>query len=104
MKSLEERLTLFIDKGWTCNSETGDVFSHTGKLINRITKEGYINCGLKINGKSYNLSAHHLVYYLKTGKVPKLLDHINRMRTDNRFENLREVTHQENQFNTKAKS
>ncbi len=100
--TLEERLNAFKEKGWTCDKE-GNVYSHTGKLINRINNCGYIQCLLKIDKITYVVQSHQLVWYLNTGRIPKILDHINRIRTDNRFDNLREVTNQENCFNQKAK-
>ena len=42
---------------------------------------------------------HKLVWLYHYGVWPKELDHINRIRDDNRIENLREVTRQQNNFN-----
>jgi hypothetical protein len=46
-----------------------------------------------------NYLTHRLVYMMHFGKLPKYLDHINGIRTDNRIENLREATHSQNQCN-----
>lgn len=63
-------------------------------------KDGYLI--LKIKGKQYK--AHRIVYLLCTGKFPNgELDHINRVRDDNRIENLRIVTRKENIANTTRK-
>ncbi len=43
---------------------------------------------------------HRLVYAYHTGNWPKVIDHINGDRSDNRIENLREVTHVVNSQNT----
>ena len=50
-------------------------------------------------GKRYY--AHHLIWLWHHGTWPEKdeLDHINRIPDDNRIENLREVTHQENMEN-----
>lgn len=49
-----------------------------------------------IHGKGYYL--HRLIWLYHKGTNPTLeLDHINRNKSDNRIENLREVTHKENQ-------
>jgi len=53
---------------------------------------------IKINGKLY--SSHRLAWLYVYGVFPvNQLDHINHARSDNRIENLREVTNQENHKN-----
>lgn len=59
--------------------------------------EGYVKIG--ILGKIY--SAHHLAFLYMNGSVPDgIVDHINRVRYDNRWVNLRVVTAKENSTNT----
>lgn len=74
--------------------------------INRLNKSGKVagcrHCDgytkIKVDGNSH--LAHRLAFLSMTGAFPeKFLDHINGKRDDNRWENLREVTHQENQMN-----
>lgn len=51
-----------------------------------------------LDGRVY--LAHRLAWFLHFGHWPKLpLDHVNRVRDDNRIENLREATNAENQQN-----
>jgi hypothetical protein len=60
---------------------------------------GYIN--IKIQGKMYQ--AHRLAYLYMTGNFPKhFIDHINHIKDDNRWANLRDATHSQNHAN-KAK-
>lgn len=62
-------------------------------------KTGYVM--LKIKSKSYR--AHRLAWLYINGEYPKNhIDHINGICSDNRFINLRECTHQENQQNRKS--
>ena len=63
---------------------------------------GYIR--MKVGGKLY--LAHRLAFLYMTGKWPEdQVDHINHIRDDNRWCNLREVSHQENHKNqSKPKS
>ena len=61
-------------------------------------KDGYLI--IKIKGKQYK--AHRLVFAYFNGRFPnREIDHINRNRSDNRIENLRECTRQQNIANTK---
>ena len=71
-----------------------------GQLIERKIskdKDGYILNF--INGKLYR--EHRLIWLYVNGEMPKgILDHINRVKSDNRIENLRVVNHSENKQNT----
>lgn len=51
---------------------------------------------------THKVRAHHIVWCLHHGAWPKILDHINGDRTDNRIENLREVTPAENSKNMRV--
>lgn len=99
--TLEERLKVFKEKGWTYNKDTGEIFSHTGTLITG--KSRYIYCSLWTNKTSIKVAGHQLAFYLATGEIPNIIDHINRIKKDNRLVNLRNVTKQENNFNSDAK-
>ena len=83
--------------------EDGRVFS---KKRNRFLKPGLDSCRyhyvvLCENGKPKNHSIHRLVgiHYIPNDENKSEVDHINRDRTDNRIENLRWVSHSENQQN-----
>lgn len=63
-------------------------------------KDGYLI--IKIKGKQFK--AHRIVYALHNGKMPdNEIDHINRIRDDNRIENLRIATRKKNALNTNRK-
>lgn len=100
--NLEEKLKAFKEKGWTYDKHTGDIFSHTGRIIDRINNHGYIACSLSYQRQTIAAQAHQLGYYLATDEVPNVIDHINHIKTDNRFENLRNGTQQKNQWNRQA--
>ena len=46
-----------------------------------------------------NVVAHRVIWKMHYGTVPRYIDHINRVKTDNRIENLRQVTAKENSDN-----
>jgi len=58
---------------------------------------GYVQ--VYVDGRNYLL--HRLMYLFHKGYVPKLIDHINNNKQDNRIENLREATYSQNQQNKK---
>ena len=54
-------------------------------------------CQLMINRKNYKCS--RLAFLYMTGRFPSEIDHINRNSLDDRWENLREVSRAENEWN-----
>ena len=78
------------------------------KINFHIEKYGYKNYIININKKQYRLSriiykAHNKDWDIKDNSNLNWIDHINRDSTDNRIENLRILTNQQNQWNTNAK-
>ena len=74
--------------------------------IDKIT--GYKKYKVNIGNKNYVLSrviykAHNNDWDITDSSRSNLIDHININSLDNRIENLRILTHQQNQFNTNAK-
>lgn len=66
-----------------------------GKQAGTFDYKGY-RC-IVINRKSYK--AHRLVFLFHHGYLPKCIDHINGIKSDNRIENLREATESQNKAN-----
>lgn len=66
-----------------------------GKRAGTTDKLGYRR--VRYEGKLH--LEHRVIWKMLKGYWPKELDHINRIRDDNRIENLREVTHQQNRRN-----
>ncbi len=67
-----------------------------GDVAGRTHKSGYVY--IVINRVNY--LAHRLAWFYVNGSFPKSqIDHINRVRNDNRIENLREATGAENMQN-----
>jgi hypothetical protein len=93
---IQERLLQVLDY----NPETG-VFTRRlkqmgtaqGKISGSITSHGYLVTS--VDNRLY--SCHRLAWLYMTGNWPQgHIDHINGNRSDNRFENLRDVTQQQN--------
>jgi len=93
---------------WKCRDEVRHAHLHTtthsmrrwnsrmaGVKAGRCQMHGYIV--INFQGRIYR--EHRLVFLIHYGRMPVCLDHINGVRDDNRIENLREATHQENCFN-----
>jgi hypothetical protein len=51
-----------------------------------------------INGKHY--LTHRIVFMMHHGYLPQFVDHIDRNRSNNKIENLREATHSQNAHNS----
>lgn len=71
-----------------------------GKEINSLNSKGYFCCCIEY--KSYLL--HRVIWFYMTGEWPNQIDHINGIRTDNRWCNLREVSPAENNKNQKLRT
>lgn len=88
--------TLSCFKGWSY-TETGHIIKATGEYCSsRASPEsGYRY--VRHEGQLYR--QHRVIFFLHYGYWPNEIDHINRVRHDNRIENLRDVTHSENNQN-----
>jgi hypothetical protein len=66
---------------------------------NGISRSGRRYRRVEINGKCYY--EHKLIYMFHTGEMPEYLDHIDNDSLNNKIENLRPCTHQQNMLNKK---
>jgi hypothetical protein len=91
---------------------TGDLYwkvkraskTDLSKPISCKNKDGYIQVGTKLSGKSKNYVAHRLIWMMVYGTTPKFIDHKDRDRSNNKISNLREATHQQNMQNRKKRA
>lgn len=86
----------------TYNPETGLFYwnlsvggSASGSQAGTITLTGYVQ--IRIDNKSYK--AHRLAWLYENGKLPKVIDHANGIKTDNRISNLRKASYLKNNWN-----
>jgi len=76
-----------------------------GQLIRKNGRLAVIKAGKKryeritVDGKAYAL--HRMVYLWNHGYLPEIIDHIDGNRENNKIENLREATQQQNCLNSK---
>lgn len=68
----------------------------TGARAGRLLPTGYRS--IHVSGRRYQ--EHRLIYLMHHGVMPAQIDHINRIKNDNRVENLRAANHSQNQSNT----
>ena len=68
----------------------------SGDVLGYVANTGYIY--ISLSGKKF--LAHRLAWLYMNGYFPEQIDHINHIRTDNRWVNLREVDDATNKLNT----
>jgi hypothetical protein len=99
-----EKCELAKSKGYTYCPLSGEIKGMYGKVIRRKIN-GRIACRLYVDKKQYDVLSYRLAWYLHYGHLPiNFIDHIDGNPSNNKIDNLRDVTHQQNQWNhTKAK-
>ena len=87
-----------LGKAFQYNPETGELF-RDGRLCRHKQRNGYLQ--VKFHQKAY--LGHRIIWALMTGEMPAgMVDHINRDRADNRWENLRLADRSLNQTNRRS--
>jgi hypothetical protein len=75
-----------------------------GKELGYRRPDGYLQVNFKDRfGILHRMLVHRLIYYMHYGKLPTLVDHINRNPLDNRIENLRVADKSINAYNTQPR-
>lgn len=99
----KERIELAIKKGVKYEPKTGNIIGIKGNPITNKNTGGYIYFPVHVKGKKYNVRGHRFAWFYIHKEIPNIIDHINKIRHDNRIVNLRNVNSQQNQFNSKRK-
>lgn len=96
-----DKIEAWINDNLYYDPEFG-IFINTksNKILNNIDFHGYTRIHINTNGINTSIKLHRVAWFLYYGKWPeKCIDHINGDRSDNRIENLRDVSHSENSLN-----
>lgn len=75
-------------------------YRNVGDIVGSLTSEGYLN----VYHKKAAYRVHRVIYLLTHGECPRIIDHINGNRLDNRPENLRPCEESTNHFNAVIQS
>jgi hypothetical protein len=95
-----EKCELAKSKGFTYCPVSGEIRGVYGKVITAKKKCGYSYVSLTYECKAYFILGHRLAWFLHYGNLPNnSIDHIDGNRTNNKIDNLRDVTNQQNQWN-----
>ncbi len=93
---------LFIQK-FVYNPISGRLTNIHGFSSTKGFGNGYsARVSVSYKGICYSVNPHRLIYFLKTGVILKKseqIDHINRIRSDNKWKNLRKCSRKENMQN-----
>jgi len=95
-----------IRRVYAYDPATGFLFSVANgvlRRVGRVDKRGYLRVTMNVDGELREVLVHRIAYAIMTGidlSDEVEIDHINRDKGDNRWENIRLCTHQENIVNS----
>lgn len=103
-KLIDEFLSMDINNGKIyCKKSRAGAQYKVGQEIRGTQRNGYVDIKLqsqRLHGHGISIPRSHLIWYAATGHWPiGVVDHINRVKNDDRYQNLRDVTHSENNLN-----
>lgn len=80
------------NKGWRVFNT-----NHAGRPAGSVTGTGHLNVGI---GPGRKVLVHRVIWKMETGDEPEMVDHENKVESDNRWDNLRAATRVQNQGNS----
>jgi len=95
-----EKCELAVKKGFTYNEENGFITTPTGVIASKKTVNGYVMLTIRNEvKKSFYLLGHQFAWFILYNEIVPLIDHKNRIKTDNSKDNLRSITKSQNAMN-----
>ena len=104
MSKKDEPILSRLRAGWmSVDADAGLVYGLKGEEIGYLHRDGYVKTSIRHGGRSFPVKRAQIVWVSVYGPVPDdlMLDHINRVRHDDRISNLRLVNARGNQRNRK---
>ena len=103
MKRSEEKQRLllqYVMSHYTYDRTAGVLLNKRNAVIKGWKRAGYLRTNVRVDGKRHVVSLAYIVWAVTHDRMPAgQIDHINGNPTDNRIENLREVSRSENDMN-----
>jgi len=98
----ETKMDILLTKGQVAIVDDRD-YERLSKVKWCIMGVGYAGRSFSKNGEKYSVFMHRIIWEMHNGPITEgEIDHINGNKLDNRLENLRLVTRQQNQANRKV--
>jgi len=87
-----------LKANYTYDRDAGQVFNtKRGKPALGLKSGGYLRASIYVNNKQRTISVHHIIWFFEYGEWPtSCMDHIDGVKTNNHYTNLRLVTPREN--------
>jgi len=106
----EQELIEHINKYLSYDAKRGELIYKVsrgprseGSRAGSLGTGGYRKISIGPVGNHKQYMEHRVMFLLKEGRWPGIIDHINGIRDDNRWENIRECTQQQNCMNTSSR-
>ena len=92
-------LFIYNPEAGTFTRKTNHYKAKAGAVAGYTCPRGYVQ--ISVDGIGYR--AHRLAFLYMEGRLPKLIDHVDRNKSNNRWKNLRETAHIFNSMNQGCK-
>tara|TARA_R110001632_G_scaffold23431_1_gene66338 strand:+ start:51 stop:596 length:546 start_codon:yes stop_codon:yes gene_type:complete len=97
-KKPSQEMLDYLTANYTYDRDAGQVFNNkTGKPSLAVNSRGYLRVTTCVNNKNKFIQTHHVVWFFEYGEWPtQCMDHVDGVKTNNHYTNLRLVTNREN--------